>query len=97
MSVSTPESASGRWDVELLSDNPLLKHKPRKLTETELLAWKELSRDKGSMRAEAGDKATAELIKKEKFEIRLPDLRPYISLECPDGRRGIEVGLKGTF
>lgn len=44
-----------------------------------------------------GDKAAAELIKKEKFEIRLPDLHPYISLECPDGRRGIEVGLKGTF
>lgn len=44
-----------------------------------------------------GDKAAAELIKKEKFEIRLPDLCPYISLECPDGRRGIEVGLKGTF
>ena len=49
------------------------------------------------MRAEAGDKVTVELIKKEKFEIRLPDLHPYISLECPDGRRGIEVGLKGTF
>lgn len=79
------------------TDNPLLKHKPRKLTEAELLAWKELSRDKGSMHAEAGDKATAELIKKEKFEIRLPDLHPYISLECPDGRRGIEVGIKGTF
>lgn len=44
-----------------------------------------------------GDKDLAELIKKEKFEIRLPDLHPYISLECPDGRRGIEVGLKGTF
>ena len=43
------------------------------------------------------DKDLAELIKKEKFEIRLPDLHPYISLECPDGRRGIEVGLKGTF
>ena len=77
-------------------DNPLLKHKPRKLTETELLAWKELSRDKGSTRG-VGDKVTVELIKKEKFEIRLPDLHPYISLECPDGRRGIEVGLKGTF
>ena len=82
--------------MELLSDNPLLKHKPRKLTETELLAWKELSRDKGSTRG-VGDKVTVELIKKEKFEIRLPDLHPYISLECPDGRRGIEVGLKGTF
>ena len=79
-----------------MSDNPLLKHKPRKLTETELLAWKELSRDKGSTRG-VGDKVTVELIKKEKFEIRLPDLHPYISLECPDGRRGIEVGLKGTF
>ena len=44
-----------------------------------------------------GDKDSAGLIKKEKFEIRLPDLHPYISLECPDGRRGIEVGLKGTF
>ena len=44
-----------------------------------------------------GDKVTAELVKKEKFEIRFPDLHPYISLECPDGRRGIEVGLKGTF
>ena len=96
MSVSTPESASGRWDVEPLFDNPLLKHKPRKLTETELLAWKELSRDKGSTRG-VGEKVTVELIKKEKFEIRLPDLHPYISLECPDGRRGIEVGLKGTF
>ena len=79
-----------------MSDNPLLKHKPRKPTEAELLAWKELSRDKGSMRG-VGDKVTVELIKKEKFEIRLPDLHPYISLECPDGRRGIEVGLKGTF
>ena len=97
MSVSTPESASGRWDVELPSDNQLLKRKPRKLTETELLAWKELSRDKGSMRAETGDKVAAEFLKKEEFEIKLPDLRPYISLECPDGRRGIEVGLKGTF
>jgi len=76
--------------------NPLLKHKPRKPTEAELLAWKELSRDKGSTRG-VGDKVTVELIKKEKFEIRLPDLHPYISLECPDGRRGIEVGLKGTF
>ena len=76
--------------------NPLLKHKPRKPTEAELLAWKELSRDKGSTRG-VGDKVTVELIKKEKFEIRLPDLRPYISLECPDGRHGIEVGLKGTF
>ena len=44
-----------------------------------------------------GDKDLAALLKKEKFEIRLPDLRPYISLECPDGRHGIEVGLKGTF
>ena len=44
-----------------------------------------------------GDKDLAALLKKEKFEIRLPDLHPYISLECPDGRRGIEVGLKGTF
>lgn len=44
-----------------------------------------------------GDKAAVELIKKKKFEIRLPGLHPYISLECPDGRRGIEVGLKGTF
>ena len=44
-----------------------------------------------------GDNAAAELIKKEKLEIRLPDLHPYISLECPDGRRGVEVGLKGTF
>ena len=44
-----------------------------------------------------GDKVAAEFRKKEKFEIRLPDLHPYISLECPDGRRGIEVGLKGTF
>ena len=79
-----------------MSDNPLLKHKPRKPTEAELLAWKELSRDKGSTRG-VGDKVTVELIKKEKFEIRLPDLHPYISLECPDGRRGIEVGLKGTF
>ena len=76
--------------------NPLLKHKPRKPTEAELLAWKELSRDKGSTRG-VGDKVTVELIKKEKFEIRRPDLHPYISLECPDGRRGIEVGLKGTF
>ena len=76
--------------------NPLLKHKPRKPTEAELLAWKELSRGKGSTRG-VGDKVTVELIKKEKFEIRLPDLHPYISLECPDGRRGIEVGLKGTF
>ena len=80
-----------------MSDNPLLKRKSRKLTETELLAWKELPRDKGSMHAEAGDKATAEFLKKKKFEIRLPDLCPYISLECPDGRRGVEVGLKGTF
>lgn len=79
------------------TDNPLLKRKPRKLTETELPAWKELSRDKGSMRAEDGDKDLAALLKKGKFEIRLPDLHPYISLECPDGRRGIEVGLKGTF
>ena len=48
-----------------------------------------------------GDKDLAALLKKKKkkkkFEVRLPDLRPYISLECPDGRRGIEVGLKGTF
>ena len=44
-----------------------------------------------------GDKDLAALLKKRKFEIRLPDLCPYISLECPDGRRGIEVGLKGTF
>ena len=44
-----------------------------------------------------GDKDLAALLKKRKFEIRLPDLHPYISLECPDGRRGIEVGLKGTF
>lgn len=44
-----------------------------------------------------GDKDLAALLKKEKFEIRLPDLHPYISLECPDGRHGIEVGLKGTF
>ena len=47
--------------------------------------------------AEAGDKVAAEFLKKEEFEIKLPDLRPYVSLECPDGRRGIEVGLKGTF
>ena len=45
----------------------------------------------------AGDKVAAEFLKKEKFEIKLPDPRPYVSLECPDGRRGIEVGLKGTF
>lgn len=96
MSVSTPESASGRWDVELPSDNQLLKRKPCKPTEAEILAWKELSRDKGSMRG-AGDKVAAEFLKKKKFEMRLPDLCPYISLECPDGRRGIEVGLKGTF
>lgn len=44
-----------------------------------------------------GDKDLTALLKKGKFEIRLPDLLPYISLECPDGRRGIEVGLKGTF
>ena len=44
-----------------------------------------------------GDEDLAALLKKRKFEIRLPDLHPYISLECPDGRRGIEVGLKGTF
>ena len=44
-----------------------------------------------------GNKDLAVLLKKRKFEIRLPDLHPYISLECPDGRRGIEVGLKGTF
>ena len=44
-----------------------------------------------------GDKVAAEFLKKEEFEVKLPDLRPYISLECPDGRRGIEVGLKGTF
>ena len=47
--------------------------------------------------AEAGDKVAAEFLKKEEFEIKLPDLRPYVSLKCPDGRRGIEVGLKGTF
>ena len=45
----------------------------------------------------AGDKVAAEFLKKEEFEIKLPDLRPYVSLKCPDGRRGIEVGLKGTF
>ena len=44
-----------------------------------------------------GDKDLAALLKKKKFEVRLPGLHPYISLECPDGRRGIEVGLKGTF
>ena len=44
-----------------------------------------------------GDKVAAEFLKKEEFEIKLPDLRPYVSLECPDERRGIEVGLKGTF
>ena len=44
-----------------------------------------------------GDEVAAEFLKKEKLEMRLPDLCPYISLECPDGRRGIEIGLKGTF
>lgn len=30
-------------------------------------------------------------------ELRLPDPHPYVSLRCPDGRPGIEVGLKWTF
>lgn len=47
--------------------------------------------------AGAGDKVAAEFLKKGEFEIKLPDLRPYVSLKCPDGRRGIEFGLKGTF
>lgn len=54
-------------------------------------------REPGLLAETTGDKVAAEFLKKEKFEMRLPDLRPYISLECPDGRRGIEVGLKGTF
>ena len=54
-------------------------------------------RDPRFLMVTTGDKVAAEFLKKEKFEIRLPDLHPYISLECPDGRHGIEVGLKGTF
>ena len=30
-------------------------------------------------------------------ELRLSGLHPYVSLRCPDGRPGIEVGLKWTF
>ena len=29
--------------------------------------------------------------------ITLPDLRPYVKLETPDGRPGLEIGIKGTF
>ena len=54
-------------------------------------------REPGLLAETTGDKDLAALLKKKKFEVRLPDLRPYISLECPDGRRGIDVGLKGTF
>ena len=29
--------------------------------------------------------------------ITIPDPHPYVKLETPDGRPGIEVGIKGTF
>lgn len=29
--------------------------------------------------------------------VTIPDLRPYVKLEAPDGRPGLEIGIKGTF
>ena len=56
--------------------NPLLKRKPRKPTEAEVLAWRELSRDPTEF-------------------WKMPcDPYPYVRLT---ERRGIEIGMKGTF
>ena len=29
--------------------------------------------------------------------VTIPDPHPYVKLETPDGRPGIEVGIRGTF